>query len=199
MGEGQDKKKDIFDRRPFGIPKRYIFCVVWCLATIATWFITHDVGKTIVVAIGTPFIVGIGIFFLVQIGMVGMMILGFLNEFLNLIIPQKCRWVKWYILLPLWVALPLNTLVVRGRVQESLLAFVMVPIFIFMLLWFISLFGSWIVGACEVKNPIFKVLAIIGVLLIIGLLIAIGISSKDSVSDDYDQYDRGDPTYFRGR
>ena len=30
MNENQDKKKGVFDRRPFGIPKRYIFCVVWC-------------------------------------------------------------------------------------------------------------------------------------------------------------------------
>ena len=191
MSEGQ-KKKDIFDRRPFGIPKRYIFCVVWCLATIATWFITHDVRKTIIVAIGAPFVVGL-------VSMVGMMILFFLNEMLNGIIPPRSHWIKWYILLPLWVVLPLYILIVRGSVEGALYVFVALPIMVFMLLWFLGLFGSWIVSACEVQNPILKILAIIGVLLIIGLMIAIGINSKGRGTDydDYDQYDRGDPTYFR--
>ena len=190
MGEDQDKKKDIFDRRPFGIPKRYIFCVVWFLATISTWFITHDARKTAIVAIGGVFVVGI-------VSMVGMLVLFFLNEMLNDIMPPKCRWIKWYILIPLWVVLPLYILFVRGSVEGAIYLFVALPIMVFMLLWFFSLFGSWIAAACEVQNPIFKIFAIIGVLLIIGLMIAIGVSSKNSTSDDYDQYDRGDPTYFR--
>ena len=189
MSEGQ-KKKDIFDRRPFGIPKRYIFCVVWCLATIATWFITHDVRKTTMVAIGGPFVVGI-------VSMVGMMVLSFLNEMLNDIMPPKCRWIKWYILIPLWVILPLYILFVRGSVEGAIYLFVALPIMVFMLIWFLGVFGSWILAACGVQNPIFKILAIVGVLLIIGLMIAMGVSSKNSTSDDYDQYDRGDPTYFR--
>ena len=65
-----------------------------------------------------------------------------------------------------------------------------------MLSWFIGLSLSWIVAAGEVKNPILKILAIIGVLLVIGFMIAIGVTSKRG-ADDYDQYDRGDPTYFR--
>jgi len=199
MSESHEKKKDFFERRPWGIPKRCILGAVWCLATIATWFITHDTRKTMMVALCAPFIVGFAIFFLFQIGMVGMIIFVPINEVINNIIPQKCRRLKWYILIPLWVALPLYNFIARGSVQNSLFIFVALPIFVFMLLWFISLFGSWIVAACEVQNPIFKILAIIGVLLAIGFIIAIGVTSKNSGSDDYDQYDRGDPTYFRRR
>ena len=197
MNEEQEQKKDFFDRRPFGIPKRYILCAAWFLAIIATWFITHDARKTMMVAFCAPFIVGFAIFFLLQIGMVCMVIFLPINEVIDSIIPQKFRWAKWWILIPLWMALPLYTLVVRGSVQNSLLAFVLIPIFVFMVLWFWGLFGSWIVAACEVRNPILRLLAIIGVLLIIGLMIAIGFLSKDDGSDDYDQYYRGDPTYFR--
>ena len=197
MNEDQEKEKDFFERRPFGIPKRYIFCAVLCLVTLATWFITHDVRKTMVMAVCSPFIVGVCLFGLVMVGMVGMMIFLPINEVINSIIPQKFRWAKWWILIPLWVALPLYTLVVRGSVQNSLLVFVAIPILVFMVLWFLGLFGSWIGAACEVRNPILRLLAIIGVLLIVGLMIAIGFSSKNSGSYDYDQYDRGDPTYFR--
>ena len=199
MNENQDKKTDFFDRRPFGIPRRCIFGVAWFLATIATWFVTHDACKVMMVAIGSPFIVGFAIFFLIQIGMIGTMIFVSINEVINSIIPEKCHWIKWYILIPLWVALPLYNFIVRGVVQNSLILFVALPILVFMLLWFISLFGSWIAAACEVRNPIFKVLAIMGVLLFIGFMIAIGVTSKNSVSDDYDQYNRGDSTYFRRR
>lgn len=97
----------------------------------------------------------------------------------------------------MWVTLPLGFLIARGSIQDSLLIFVLVPVIVFMLLWFIGVFGSWIVTAFEVKNPILRVFAVIGVLLIIGLMIAVGISSKGGGSDDYEQYDRGDPTYFR--
>ena len=97
----------------------------------------------------------------------------FINEFFNGIIPTKCRKIKWCILIPLWVALPIWTIITKGDIQRALLIFAMIPIFVFMLLWFVSLFGSWIVSACEVENPILKILAIIGVLLLIGLIIAI--------------------------
>lgn len=194
MSEGQ-KRKDIFDRRPFGIPKRYILCAAWFLATIVTWFVTNDTHKTMLVAISTPFFAVFGMIFLSSIAMFCFAILLYLNEFLNSIMPSKYRRLKWYILIPLWVAIPMYHLIARGSVQGALLSFVLVPILVFMLLWFLGIFGSWIVAACEVKNPILKILAIIGVLVIIGVLIAIGING--GVSDDYDQYDRNDPTYFR--
>ena len=93
------------------------------------------------------------------------------------------------------MALPIWTITTKGDVQRALLIFAMTPLFVYMLLYFVGLFGSWIISACEVENPILKILAIIGVLLLIGLIIAIGISSKDSGYDDYDQWDRRDPTY----
>ena len=194
MNENQDKKKGVFDRRPFGIPKRYIFCVVWCLTTIATWFITHAVRKTLTVAICGPVIAVVGIISLFQIGMILFLMF---NTCLDALIPPKCRRYILCILISLWVALPLYVLIVIGSVQVSLILFVVLPILVFMVLWFLAIFGPWIGAACEVQNPILRIFAIIGVLLFIGLLIASGISSKDRVSDDYDQYDRRDPTYFR--
>lgn len=206
MSDNQDKrsndkaqKKDFLEWRPLGIPKRYILAVIWGVVTIATWFITNDARKTMVAAIGTPFIAGFGLFFLGMMCMVGGMILFCINEFFNDIIPQKCRKMKWYVLVPLWVALPLYTLIARGSVQGAFMALVAVPILVFCLLWFVGVFGSWIVAACEVKNPILKIIAIIGVLLAIGFIIAIAVTSKGGGYDDYDQYDRGDPTYFRRR
>lgn len=89
MSDIQDKKKDFFESRPWGIPKRYFVGVLWCLATIATWFITHDARKTLFVAICAPFIAGFCMFSLFMVGMFGMMILLALNEFLDEIIPPK--------------------------------------------------------------------------------------------------------------
>lgn len=199
LNKAKNEKTDFFDRRPLGIPKRYILGVVWILATIITWCITHDTSKTILVAIGSPFFVSFGFFFLSQISVVGMMILFLLNEIIDGILPQKFRKIKWYIVAPLWVALPILAYIRQGNIQDALLTFVLVPIMLFMLLWFVGLFGSWIIAACEVQNPILKIFAVIGVLLIIGLVIAIGITSKGGGYDDYDQYDRRDPTYLRGR
>ena len=199
LNNARNEKKDFFDRRPFGIPKRYILGVVWLLATIATWFITQDTHKTMVVAICSPFIAGFGVFFLCMISMVGMMYLYSLNEIINEILPEKCRKIKWHIVIPLWVALPILVYIRRGDIPGALLTIILVPFMAFMLLWLFGLFGSWIIAACEVRNPILKILAIIGVLLIIGLMIANGITSKGGGHDDYDQYDRGDPTYFRRR
>lgn len=189
------EKKDFWDWRPFGIPKRCFLVAIWVCVIIATWCITHDKKATLVATFCTPFLVGFGLFFASMMVMVGGMILLFLNESFNAIIPIKCRKIKWCIIIPLWVALPIWTITTKGDVQRALLIFAMTPLFVYMLLYFVGLFGSWIISACEVENPILKILAIIGVLLLIGLIIAIGISSKDSGYDDYDQWDRRDPTY----
>ena len=187
--------KDLEEWRPFGIPKRCFLVAIWACIIIATWYITHDKNATLVATFCTPFLVGLGLFFTWMMVMVGGMILLFLNESFNAIIPIKCRNIKWCIIIPLWVALPIWTITTKGDVQRALLIFAMTPLFVYMLLYFVGLFGSWIISACEVENPILKILAIIGVLLLIGLIIAIGISSKDSGYDDYDQWDRRDPTY----
>ena len=189
-------EKNFFDRRPFGIPKRYILGAVWCLSVIATWIITRDVRKTILLAICVPILAPIGIFALSMMYAVAMMFLYPLNDVVNEIIPPKWRRAKWYIIIPLWMALPCAS-IARGECLNAVWMVVAVPIFVFMLIWFVSLFASWILSACEVKNPILKIFAVIGVLLAIAVMIAVGVTSKNTSTDDdyYDQWNRRDPTY----
>ena len=190
------EEKDFFDRRPFGIPKRYILGVVWCLGSIVIWLITRDMRKTMLLSFCVPILAPIGIFALWMMYVVAMMILYPLNDVINEIIPKKWRRAKWYIIIPLWMALPCAS-ITRGEYLNAVWMVVAVPIFVFMLIWFVSLFASWILSACEVKNPILKIFAVIGVLLAIAVMIAVGVTSKNTSTDDdyYDQWNRRDPTY----
>ena len=208
MNEEQEKKKDFFDRISFRIPMRYLFCAVWGLSTIVTWLITRDFGKAMLALIYTP-VVCFGLFLLYfMLSLYGLALLLPLYKEIISIIPQKYRLVKWkwWIIIPLWVALPLYTLIVRGDVLFSLITLAALPFFIFLFLPLLVLslmlvFGllcSLFFRACEVKNPILKIFAIIGALIII-VFIVLGIAASftDRGSYDYDQYDRRDPTYYR--
>jgi len=188
----EDSKKDFFEWRPFGIKKRYIYIALWILVTALTWHLTQDSKKTVMALVGTPLFTGFGFLF----AGLGWAVLYLLYMFFSEMFPCRNKTRTISILISLWLAIPVCTLVVKQDVWYSLCLLGFIPLLAYGLLFITGAIVSCFGLATGIKNSVLRWL--IYIVITLGVVIAVldGVTSKERGDDGYeDQWNRGDPTY----